>query len=362
MTSLTDELEALQRRLKSLAASGAAQDRAGAERALASYLSAHRLARRPVRWASDAREATRLVAVAPDAGSAYDELIDAHVRLDTLLREKGGKSTEEQWRGAPEVALGAGFERFWGRVRQLVIGPDVILSVPWMIYEPRHTPDRGLRVSRDGVWYLAQNLIELLSSSARGFIWWRTANPLQRAVSKLRLRIMRDLLDAFEAGLWQFWATPVEIIALPRPALLFDEDEWLHSEDGPAVSWPGSDQCYYHLNGIHVPEEVAMTPADRLDPRLMLFEPNAEVRREIIRKVGIERVCEALGARCIDRSGDYELLLLDLRDGRVRPFLKMRNPSVPGVYHVEGVHPNCRTVAEALAWRNQSDIPPTVLT
>jgi hypothetical protein len=92
-----------------------------------------------------------------------------------------------------------------------------------------------------------------------------------------------------------------------------------------------------------------------------LKERNVQVRREIVRKIGIERVCEALEAECLDRQGNYELLLLDLQDGRTRPFLKMKNPSI-GVYHIEGVAPECRTVAEALAWRNQSDVPPTVLT
>jgi hypothetical protein len=94
---------------------------------------------------------------------------------------------------------------------------------------------------------------------------------------------------------------------------------------------------------------------------MLLSELNTEVRREIVRKVGIERVCETLNAECIDRAGNYELLLLDLQDGRRRPFLKMKNPSV-GVYHIEGVDPRCRTVAEALAWRNQSDVPPSVIT
>jgi len=62
----------------------------------------------------------------------------------------------------------------------------------------------------------------------------------------------------------------------------------------------------------------------------------------------------------IDRKGDYELLLLDLGDGRRRPYLKMRNPSL-GVYHIEGVHPDCSTVVEALRWRNGSDLEPELI-
>ena len=359
MKSLKAELNTVLRRLESLSASPAAEDRPAAERALASYLAAHNLPRRPIRWALDAHDATRLVA-ASDSLDAHEELSQAKTRLEMLLKEKGGESTEAQWKRAPKAEMGAEFRGLWRFVNGLVIGPDVIMSVPWEMYRHGFTPDRGRCVSRNGVWRRARNLIDLLSSSSYEFIWWRTATPLQRAVSRLRLRVTRDLLDAYEAGLWQFWPTASEIVALPRPTLALSGGR-LHSESGPAVSWPGSDQQYFCLNGVHVPEEVAVMPAERLDPRIMLTERNTEVRREIIRKVGIERVCEALEALCVDRQGDYELLLLDLRDGRVRPFLKMKNPSVL-VYHIEGVAPECRTVAEALAWRNQSDIPPTVLT
>ena len=47
----------------------------------------------------------------------------------------------------------------------------------------------------------------------------------------------------------------------------------------------------------------------------------------------------------------YELLLLDLGDGRRRPFLKMTNPST-GDYEYQGVPPNCKTVEEAICFRN----------
>lgn len=33
----------------------------------------------------------------------------------------------------------------------------------------------------------------------------------------------------------------------------------------------------------------------------------------------------------------------------------MKNPSLEETWHFEGVHPNCKTVDEALAWRNGLD-------
>lgn len=127
----------------------------------------------------------------------------------------------------------------------------------------------------------------------------------------------------------------------------------LHREDGPAVVWPDG-WGVYSLHGVRVPAWVVETPAQDLDPGCLLKEDNVEVRRELVRKIGIERVCEALNATCIDRQGEYELLLLDLQDGGHRPYLKMRNASI-GVWHVEGVHPDCTTVQEALNWRAYGD-------
>ena len=104
-----------------------------------------------------------------------------------------------------------------------------------------------------------------------------------------------------------------------------------------------------------------MTPYEKLDALQTLKEKNAEVRREGIRKIGIERVCQKLKTKTLDIDGDYELMLLDLGDNRERPYLKMRNPSI-GVYHIEGVAPNIKTVDEALNWRNGTKEKPAILT
>jgi len=93
-----------------------------------------------------------------------------------------------------------------------------------------------------------------------------------------------------------------------------------------------------------------MLPPERLEGKRLLEISNAQVRTEFVKKVGVERICSDLGAKTIDTASDYALLELDLGDGRRRPYLKMKNPST-NEWHVEGVHPTCTTVREAINWR-----------
>jgi len=140
----------------------------------------------------------------------------------------------------------------------------------------------------------------------------------------------------------------------PRPCSVHRKESGeLHNEHGMAIAWRDG-YGEYALNGVIVEEAIVMTPAEQLDAHLILNEKNAEVRREIVRKIGIEKVCKDLKAESIDSFGDYELLNLNLGDGRVRPYLKMRNPSL-GTYHIEGVGPDIKTVKAALAWRNKQE-------
>lgn len=147
----------------------------------------------------------------------------------------------------------------------------------------------------------------------------------------------------------------------PRPKVVKRlSDGSLHCPNGPALSWDGDD--YYFLNGVAVDEKIVMTPGEKLEPSLITAEKNAEVRRELVRKIGVERILQKLGSEVIDKQGDmYELVLLDIGDNRKRPFLKMKNPSI-ALTHIEGVPPHIKTVKESLAWRNQTESSPEVLT
>lgn len=134
----------------------------------------------------------------------------------------------------------------------------------------------------------------------------------------------------------------------------------LHKDGAGAVVYRDG-YTIWALNGVKVSQEIAETPWNELDPKLVTTTENAEVRRELVRKIGVEKILSALDSETLDTEGDYELLLLQLDDDRKRPYLKMTNPSL-GIYHIEGIHPDITSVKEALKWRNGTEEVPTVLT
>ena len=154
------------------------------------------------------------------------------------------------------------------------------------------------------------------------------------------------------------WPLEQHVVISDRPEQIIRQGIRLHREDGPAVRYRDGFSVWA-LNGVRVPAEIVMTRGedmgvDFLRKYICGSGVNAEVRREVVRKVGVGLVIERLGGKVIDRSPDgvYELVLLNAGDdSRQRPYLKMKNPSI-GIYHVEGVHPTCDTVEKALAWRN----------
>lgn len=134
----------------------------------------------------------------------------------------------------------------------------------------------------------------------------------------------------------------------------YNSKNQLHCEDGPAIVYEDGFAVYI-LNGVRMTKEYVETPWNKLDPTIILKETNAEVRRELIRKIGIERFIECSGAKVVDEDGEYQLLMVDIGLGKdnLKPYLKMKNPSI-GVYHVEGVGPDCKTVKDALFFRNKT--------
>lgn len=130
-----------------------------------------------------------------------------------------------------------------------------------------------------------------------------------------------------------------------------NEQGQLHKDGGEALSYPDGFSIYA-LNGVRMKKCQVMTLAENITPEEVLSETNADIRRELIRKVGVERMLAKLPHKSMDRVGDYELLSVNLGNGATDArYLKMVNPSI-SCFHMEGVAPECDTVEKSLNWRN----------
>jgi hypothetical protein len=179
------------------------------------------------------------------------------------------------------------------------------------------------------------------------------------------------------------WFLPFEklcIISKKCKKINLNTNNLLHCTDGMALYY-GDGYGLYMLNGVNVGEKIVMTPADQLDCNLVLTEKNAQIRCEIVKKIGMKRILKELKSECIDskeiiinkKNGyittfdilnkmiKYELLLLNIGDNRERPYLKMLNPST-GEIHIEGVPPEINTIEKALNWRTYGNDFPIALT
>jgi hypothetical protein len=141
------------------------------------------------------------------------------------------------------------------------------------------------------------------------------------------------------------------------PTRILKNASGLHCENGPALSYNGDNEIYA-LNGVVMKKEYILTPAEKIETVDVLKETNVEIRRELFRKIGIDRLLDDLPHTLLDKRDNYELYKLQLSEEiKEARYLKMTNPSI-GCYHVEAVGPECNTVEEAINWRAGSLLSP----
>ena len=137
------------------------------------------------------------------------------------------------------------------------------------------------------------------------------------------------------------------------------------------------DQIKYFINDIEVPKWLYVTPANELNPKDYMLLKNADIKAEFVKKIGIDKLIE-LGT-VVDSYENYpdnemwaksEYKIIDMHEiipprkiidrfGKLQgkqkpfkyaPFLYMKNQTT-GVYHLEGLHPRCKTLYDALKMR-----------
>lgn len=135
--------------------------------------------------------------------------------------------------------------------------------------------------------------------------------------------IWYPFLKARHAGLWLYWVMADEVVCVATPSLSLDNNQ-LHNESGPAVSWP-SGESYFFYRGIQINE--AILNRDYLWQDIDK-QTNSEVRRVMMTLYSTERYIKDSGIKPV-HSDDYGTLYRrDDRDGTVFMAVKVVNSTV----------------------------------
>jgi hypothetical protein len=183
--------------------------------------------------------------------------------------------------------------------------------------------------------------------------WLAAYDFFRRACRIEAVERLDGLMELTRSAGWWWWPRRSAVVLCERPErLLLDEQGRLHGGAGPALLYPDG-WALWAWHGVRVPRRVIENP-ESLSAREVLSEPDVEVRRIMIERVGHERLIRDGGARRIaeDESGvlwridlveDEPLVCVEVTDATPGPSAVFRR-------YVLRVPPDVRSPREAVAW------------
>ena len=203
---------------------------------------------------------------------------------------------------------------------------------------------------------------DVLGNTAYGTqdIYWLAYHQFFESGVGLELNPSPTPLFNLSKNVGWWWPLDEAVVVTHKPTKIHLHDTRLHNLNAPAILYRDG-FAVYAMNGVRFSgeEEIKFitTPADQINPEEVLGIRNVEQRSEVIKKVGMDRMFRFFKPTLLDSAPEheYELYSLVVRTDQQdvpRKYLKMRNPSVDNEVHLEAVHPDCKTVDEALSWRN----------
>ncbi len=146
------------------------------------------------------------------------------------------------------------------------------------------------------------------------------------------------------------------VFVCEKPSKLYLNAQGQLHKDGSMALEYSDGYGLWILNGISVPKWLVETKAEKINPKLALTETNADIQREIIRKVGAERILKCCNAKTLDDWNDpntgYNYKLMDMSIGeRIRrKYLYFEHASMKGVFYAKPVPPETKKALHARAW------------
>jgi len=183
-------------------------------------------------------------------------------------------------------------------------------------------------------------------------VWWGTWACYYEYAHYLGVKFDKtnyELFVKFVASIHSCSPYEKVFIYSNKPTICSWKGTRLHNESGMAVEYADG-WGWYALNGVVMRPEYVLTPPEKITPEMVLKEENVDQRRELLRKIGVERMVSH--GKIIDKNNGYQLIdLSPIMNLNYAPYLLMKNPSVDDTHHLEGVGVECKTVQEAINWR-----------
>jgi hypothetical protein len=166
-----------------------------------------------------------------------------------------------------------------------------------------------------------------------------------------------SLFGAFQQGLGFILDFGNLVVGVTMPEVHLDNEQRLHRENGPAVSWGKDEFTWWH--GTEVPTEW-IEDKESVDPQLALTWENIEQRRCLAEILGWDRILELLSPRVIDTQptpgveGGVDSLLEVELEGSAERFLRC-TCGTKRIFAIP-VPPTVSTANEAVKWTYGLDI------
>jgi len=129
----------------------------------------------------------------------------------------------------------------------------------------------------------------------------------------------------------------------------------LHCADGPALEYPDGWKVY-SWHGLRVPERIILSP-ETLTSAEVMSEPNAEMARVMIERMGMERFMAESKAKVLDSDVDgagqpRRLLSVPAPQGSPHQRMLAVHVTCPSTGHeyMLAVPPQTKSCAEGVAW------------
>jgi hypothetical protein len=183
--------------------------------------------------------------------------------------------------------------------------------------------------------------------------WLAAYDFFGRACGVGAVERLDGLMELTRSAGWWWWPVRGAVVLSERPDdIHLDDQGRLHAARGPALAYPDG-WALWAWHGIRVPRAVIENP-ESLPAREVLAEPDVEVRRIMIDRVGPERLIRDGGARRVAEDETGILWRLDLAEDEPLVCVEVtdatRGPDAAYRRYVLRVPPDVRSAREAVAW------------